>query len=78
MTIDGLSSLPFELADIVVERIGPGENATAERTTIVEVADSLCKTESGRWYDRHTGARSPRNSIGYRAIHGTRYSGAKL
>jgi hypothetical protein len=62
------SDLPFTVGSSATERLGSGETARDSVVTIVEVEGDLCRTSSGRWYCRHTGARAPKMGGDYRAI----------
>ena len=71
----GHSTLPFEVGDTVIERIGIDREATNTEVKIEKVDGNICTTSTGRTYDRRTGGRVPINEKGYRALHGTMYSG---
>jgi hypothetical protein len=62
------SDLPFTVGMLVTERLGRDTAARDAVVTIEEVEGDLCRTSSGRWYCRSTGARAPKIDDNYRAI----------
>lgn len=67
------TTIPFNQGETVIERIGEGPGATNHETTIVEIRGNRALTQTGRYYNRQTGVRTP-ESDPYRSITGTAFA----